>query len=143
MDDHGLTPGLERNPVTHARHRREVLWQITAPLAVGVVILLALAVLTTLATADQASVWADISLMWLIMPALIAAFIFMIILAGSVYITMWLIRELPLYFQQTHLWLLLFGEQVRRIGDKMVEPILRIQSFSSSIRTLDQQVRRK
>lgn len=143
MDNHGLTPGLERNPVTHTRHRREVLWQITVPLVVGIVILLALAVLTTMATADQASVWADISLMWLIMPALIAALVFMIFLAGSVYITVWLIRELPLYFRQIHLWLLLFGEQVRRVADMIVEPILRVQSFRSSIRTLNQQVRRK
>jgi hypothetical protein len=31
-------PPRERNPITHARHRKEVFWQIALPVAIGVVI---------------------------------------------------------------------------------------------------------
>ena len=137
-------PVLERNPVTHQRHRREVFWQITVPLLVVILLLLALAILVVFqATAVQKSVWADISLMWLIVPALFMAIILMIIFGASAYLCILLIGELPIYFRQAHVWLEYIGYQIAQISDKAVAPVLRIQSFNASMSQLGRQFLRK
>ena len=62
----------ERNPVTHQKHRQEVLRQITLPLLLGLAVLLTLAILVVITGfqgGEQVSIWADISTVWLIMPA--------------------------------------------------------------------------
>lgn len=144
MNDHRPGPVMERNPVTHARHRREVLWQITIPVAVGALILLALAVLAAFrATTDQASVWADISLMWMIIPAFIAMLIFFVLLAASIYLVVRLIGVLPGYFLVAHGWLLLAGDRLRQAEGKMVEPVLRAQSFIARMDALKRQARKE
>jgi len=143
MNQPAPLPPKERNPITHARHRKEVLWQIALPVAIGVVICLALAFLTTQMTNDQASTWADISVIWLIIPALAASMILAILMTGAIYAVTKLIQVLPFFFYQAHRWLLAFGVQVNRIGNKAVEPVLRAHSFSASVRKLGGQVKRK
>jgi hypothetical protein len=135
---------MERNPVTHARHRREVLWQITVPVTVGVLILLALAALATFQTnTEQASIWADISLMWMIVPTLIAALIFFVFLAASIYLVVRLIGVLPGYLFMAHGWLLLAGDRLRQAEGKIVEPVLRGQSFMARLDELKRQARKE
>jgi hypothetical protein len=110
---------------------------------IGVVICLALAFLVTQMTNDQASTWADISVIWLIIPALAVSIILAIIMGGAIYAVTWLIQELPFFFHQAHQWLLALGVQVDRISNKAVEPVLRVHSFSASMRKLGGQVKRK
>ena len=50
MNGNPPPPVSARNPVTAERHRREVLWQITVPLAAGVVLVLAIGALATFST---------------------------------------------------------------------------------------------
>ena len=63
----------ERNPKTHAAHRKEVGWQITLPLIIGC-LLLALLMTGVIWSAAGANPelrrWADISLVWTLLPAL-------------------------------------------------------------------------
>ncbi len=130
MNNHKPSPVMERNPVTHARHRREVIWQITIPVVVGILILLVLAFLAAFQTdMDQASVWADISLMWMIVPAFVATLIFFVFLAASIYLVVRLIGVLPGYLFMAYGWLLLMGDRLRQAEGKMVEPFMRTQSF--------------
>ena len=144
MEINKPAPIVERNPITHERHRREVFWQITVPVILVVISLLVLAGLVVFqTTALQTSVLADISLMWLIVPALFIALILMLFLGGSVYLSVWLIRELPIYFRQAHMWLLYLGTHVDSIGNQSVKPIIRLQSFNASMRSLGRQFRRK
>jgi heme/copper-type cytochrome/quinol oxidase subunit 2 len=63
----------ERNPVTYERHRKEVMWQILAPVIIGAVIILALAILAATRTDAQVSKGADVSVIWMITPMLIVA----------------------------------------------------------------------
>jgi hypothetical protein len=135
---------MERNPVTQTRHRREVLWQITIPVVVGALVLLLLAFLAAFQTSmDQASIWADISLIWMIVPALIAVLIFFLFLAASIYLAVRLIGVLPGYFFMAHGWLLLAGDRLRQAEGKMVEPVLRARSFTARLEMLKRQARKE
>src|SRR4030067_653884 len=82
-------PFRERNPITHQIHKREVFWQITIPVVIGAVIVLAIASMVILATATgsgNVSDWADASLILMILPTMLMVFILMLILAGPVYL---------------------------------------------------------
>ncbi len=133
----------QRNPTTHLKHRREVLWQITIPLSVGVLVILAMAILAGSSTASQASHWADISLIWLITPTLLFTLITLTILIALIYGLVRLILVLPFYTYRLLNWLIVFGLRVKQLGNKAVEPILRGQAFGSSLRTLGRNIRRQ
>jgi len=143
MEQPAPLPPKERNQITYARHRKEVIWQIILPVLVGLVICLVLSLLVTRMTNDKASTWADISTIWLIIPAIVGSLILTIIMAAAIYATYWLIRELPFYSFRAYSWLRMLNTQVNRVGDKVVEPFLRGHSFSASVRKLGSQVRRK
>jgi cell division protein FtsW (lipid II flippase) len=144
MNEYKPAPPRERNPYTHQRHRREVLWQISVPFGVCALILLILAILVVLqTTVDQTSVWADISLMWMIIPAFIITLIFFVFLAASIYLVVRIIGILPYYFLRAYQWLVLVGGRMRQIEDRLLEPFLRIQSAVASLQELDHQMRKK
>jgi hypothetical protein len=119
----------ERNPVTYQSHRKQVLWQITIPLVIGAVIILILAVLVTTGSPQTASLWADISLVWLIIPVMIVSLILLVLLAGLAYAVIWLVRTIPGYAMQAQNFMIMIASQVEKLGNVIVEPILRLNAF--------------
>jgi hypothetical protein len=143
MPNKDYDPILPRNPITRQRHHREVFWQITLPIIIVSLILLVLAVLTVGLSAESASTWADISLIYMIVPALLMSLLAMIILAGGIYLTVWLIRMRPFYFFKGHNWFLLVNLRVGRVGDSLAEPFLRVRAWKAGAGALGRQIRRR
>ena len=134
MSDYRPSSLPERNPVTHRAHRREVLIQITIPFAIGLVIFLAVSVLVTFGQTDSVSRWGDASLIWLIVPQLFVCLIFLILMGALAFGVIWLIRTLPRYTRQLQDFFNLIGLRTRKITDAIVEPMLRVHSFSAKLR---------
>ena len=131
-----------RNPITYEKHRREVFWQITVPVMVGVAILVFAAVAIVVgANAVQISKMADISLIYLIIPTMIITILFIAINAAFVYALIRLIQVLPLYSRQAQDFLIVVRIRVRQVSDKVVSPILGIKSFNASARQLGRSLR--
>lgn len=126
----------ERNPVTHRIHELEVFWQITIPLILGVLIVVALAVAVSLGSTQEISRWSEISIIWLIIPVLFVSLIFLVILAGLVYGVTWVLRNLPPYTRLAQDAVARVGESVVKVADKTVEPVLRIHMFFAGWRAL-------
>ena len=126
----------ERNPATHQSHRRQVFWQITAPFVVGILIILTLAVLSALSGDASISRWADISLIWLIIPSMLAALVILVLLAGVTYGVIWLIGTIPRYSRQAQDILVTIESKVKQVSDAVVEPVLRVESFKASLHAL-------
>lgn len=107
---------------------------------IGVVILCALSVFVAVVAfrgnAGQISQWADISVIWLILPALIAALIFLALLAGLTFLATWLLSNLPPYARIAQDTAARFRAAVRRGSDKAVEPILRARGLAAAWRAL-------
>jgi hypothetical protein len=143
MPSRDYDPLLPRNPITHQRHRREVFWQISLPFVITCLIVLVLAVLATGLSAESASTWADISLIYMIIPALLFSLLAMVILAAGVYLSLRLLRILPFYFFRGHNWFLLVNLRVGRFSDSLVEPFLRVRAWKAGASTLGRQVRRR
>lgn len=150
MDMH---PPAPRNPATHQKHRREVFWQVTLPLALGGGLLLATAALTVwggVSGRADVSLWADISLIWLILPWLLFTLIFVIILAGLVYAVTMMLKGLPPLAYRVQRGFQRAGVLVRSYSDRLVEPILKVNSagaragaFKRSLGDIARQVRRR
>jgi hypothetical protein len=79
----------------------------------------------------------------MIIPALLFAFLTMIILAGLIYLTIRLIQLLPFYFFKGHNWFLLVNLRVGHIGDSLTEPFLRLRAWKAGAGELGRQIRRK
>jgi hypothetical protein len=135
---------LQRNPVTHQHHRRDVLRQVTIPLIAGTVVILTLSILVVWgsATGEHAR-WAGISLIWLIMPTLLFAFIILALLVGLIYLVTIMFIRLPLFARKVQDFFLLIKYQIAQLDNKMVDPFLRFHSFKASMRTLGRNLRPK
>jgi hypothetical protein len=127
----------ERNPKTHAEHRREVFWQITLPLVIGILLLLAaLAAIIFSAAQPITDVgrWADVSLMWIILPSLFFALIILVILIGLVYGISRLLSIIPRYAYIIQRYFEQGRGKVSQLTNLMAEPVLKINSFWAAAR---------
>ncbi len=133
----------ERNPVTYQQHRQDVFWQITIPMLIVLALALVLVILALSGTFVQQSQWADISIIWLIIPSMLIGLVFFIVVAGLIYLVTILLGRLPPYARLAQDWLLVARFKVGEVGDKLVEPFLRIEEAKVSWQTLVGRMRRK
>ena len=126
-----------RNPKTHAEHRREVFWQITFPLLLGILLILAavgVIVYLTVQPVTDVGRWADVSLIWLILPSLFLALILLVILIGFIVLVSYLLRLIPPYALMVQLYIEQFKGKLSQIFNLSVEPILKIQTLWAAMR---------
>jgi hypothetical protein len=121
-----------RNPETYLRHRREVLWQITLPLGIALVIVVGLAAFIAFGVGmgDQSQL-ADIALIQLIIPVMFFSLISLALLGASVYGLFRLLGILPYYFLRAQIFFMRVQLFVMRGSDKVVEPVLRAHAISA------------
>ena len=126
-----------RNPKTHAEHRREVFWQITFPLLLGILLILAavgVIVYLTVQPITDVGRWADVSLIWLILPSLFLAFLMLAILIGFIVLVSYLLRLIPPYALIVQLYVEQFKGKLSQIFNLSVEPIFKIQTLWAAMR---------
>ena len=136
-------PVKNRNPYTLRRHRKEVFWQIALPMILGMVVLLILTLLTTQLSFGEASFWASISEIWLILPLMLVGFVTLATLVGGIYLSQKIIRVLPFYSFQLHKHLLNARTYITRMTDRSVEPALRLSTLNAAVKTAKRQISRK
>ncbi|MBN2145855.1 MAG: hypothetical protein JW726_00645 [Anaerolineales bacterium] len=124
----------ERNPVTHAAHRREVLWQVTVPLAIGCLLLVAGVVGVILAAVganQDISRWSDVSMIWLFLPVLPVALFILIIVIGLAYGVTAILGVLPGYARLVQDYFILFEMKVKVFAASIVEPVLKVRAWQA------------
>lgn len=137
MDNQNRLFRLERNPKTHAEHKGEVFWQITIPLLGGILVILAavgVIIFSAIQPMTDVERWADVSLMWLILPSLFFALLFFILLAGLIYATSYLMRVIPHFTLVIQLYFEKARGKISQLANLGVEPILRISAIWAAIR---------
>ncbi len=129
----------ERNPATRAAHQRQVLWQITAPFVAGMLVILALVVLTIMSAFGGGAVvsrWADISLIWLILPNLVFALILTLLVAALIYGLVKLIGVLPEVTFDIQEFLAIMQARIKAIADSLARPVIQVGGFWAAVRAL-------
>jgi uncharacterized membrane protein len=130
---------IERNPQTHAEHKKETFWQIILPLLIGLLLVLLVVIgviFSAVQPVSEVSRYADVALIWMILPALFFALLAMIILAGFVYLVTMLLHILPRYAAIALLYLNMGKDKVHEYSNAIVEPIIKMRSSWASVRWL-------
>ena len=126
-----------------ARHQRQAVWQIWVPLGFGAAVILGLAVLAAI-SASQGSPelvrWSNVSLIFLIIPVVMSALIFVLLFAGMIYLMARLLHFLPPYTQLGQAYAHYISVLVRVWSDRAASPFLAIGSAWAGFQTLRRRI---
>jgi hypothetical protein len=134
---------IERNQISRQKHSSEVLWQIMLPLVICVVVLLVISVLAIGLGPLDARQWGSISLIWLILPAMLAVLITFLLLVAGIFASVKIIQMIPGAAFRLQKALNQLGTMTRMTSDRATEPFIRLHSISAAIGSLKHQVVRK
>jgi hypothetical protein len=130
-------PIVERNPITHAKHRREAFWQIIFPMLIGIILVVTVVVVIifsgTTSTSDL-SRWADVSLIWLILPSLFVALIFLTILIAFTYLISVILKMTPRYARIIQIYFEMGKYRVSHITSQITAPFIKTRSMWAVVR---------
>ena len=118
-----------------ADHRKQILWQIWVPLGGVALVILALAVLASVSTAQGSELptrWSQISTIFLIIPLLGLGLVILLLVSALAYGVIRLIPILPVYSKKARMFLNMVSQQVRLRSDQAVAPILTVKSTAAS-----------
>lgn len=119
------------------RHRKQKFWQIVLPFFLATAFVAAGAALAAFGGgAGQARLWADISLIWLALPALFFALFFLAILIGLIYLLARLSRGVPPVTARVQFFSRRLAHGTRQVADKAVQPLVWLGQVGAMLRTL-------
>jgi hypothetical protein len=121
---------------SYRRHRKQLTGQIILPVALAVLLFIALIVLVNIATfRDSGDVgrWAAISTMWIAMPVCAMGFVFLLLLGGIVYLMGRLLGIAPTYTGRAQDFVHKLAIRIRRVADAVVKPVITVSSVGASI----------
>ncbi len=123
--------------LSYQSHRKQVWQQILLPILLTVLILIAVIVLTSVATfRDNGEVgrWAAMSTIWILLPVLVAGFVFLIILVVLIYLMLRLTKLIPLYSYQAQRIFYRIEGGAKRISKMAHKPVLLLQELGAFIK---------
>ena len=127
----------EKTP-TLRQHERQFTWQILIPILLVVIIGLVVGGLTIWATFSKqvdSRMWADISLIWLLVPMLFMALFLAIVLAAVVYGLARLTKATPRLTTRAQELVESGAAGVRRIADGTTQPIVWVEQAVTVVRS--------
>jgi FtsH-binding integral membrane protein len=139
MNAHNTNPP-ERNAQVHAEHKREVSQQIYLPVIIGLLIILA-GVIAIIIYGVQAGSnlrrWADVSLIWVIIPAMFIGVVMMVVVIGALYGITRVLGILPGYSKIVQGYFQQADIKVAQVTNGIVEPILKVRSSWAVVKRRD------
>lgn len=121
-------------PPTVRAHRRQFFWQIILPVALVAALTVAAGVAASLGGADRTRLWADVAVIWLLLPVMVLGLILLLALIGLIWLLGRARVELPRLTGRVRL----FADRARdgavRLADQAAEPVLRTGSLLAALR---------
>jgi hypothetical protein len=126
---------------SYTRHQKQRFWQIIAPVGFGVLlilIILGLVISTAVGTggAESVSQWADTSVIWLALPALLFALVLAVILFMMVWLLARLLKILPQYTMAAQYYAGVISDFIHTGADKLVAPIIAVKGYGATVSAL-------
>ncbi len=128
-------PPSKKTP-SYRLHRRQFIGQILVPVLIAIALIVAAAVFAAIGGGDQASLWADISVIWLLIPMFFFALVFLVILLASIYALATLLKVTPTYTHKTQVLTRRVARKIRQGADAAVRPIFFVEGVAASLRAL-------
>ena len=124
---------------SYKRYRKQLISQIILPMVLTTLLFVGMIVLISVATfRDGGDVgrWAAISTIWIVVPLIIAALIFIVLLTGMVYLLKRLLQITPTYTGQFQDFIYKIAVYIKRASDATVKPIFLVDGIGASIKRL-------
>ncbi len=117
-------------------HQRQFAWQILVPFLVMTVLVIAGAVLIVSGGAPRSGVWTDVSVIWLIAPALFFALAFLVLVVTTIYGMAKLLQVMPHYTGKAQSIFALLSARTRKVADGATKPFVWIRQAGAVIKSL-------
>ena len=124
---------------SYKRYRKQLISQIILPMVLTTLLFVGMIMLISVATfRDGGDVgrWAAISTIWIVVPLMIAALIFIVLLTGVVYLLKRLIQITPTYTGQLQDFIYKIAVYIKRASDATVKPVFFLDGIGASIKRL-------
>ncbi len=122
------------------KHRRQTFWQVLFPVILASLLLVALAVLAMVTTSgagnDLDTHWANVSLIWILLPTIFGSLIWLAILGGLIFGMVKLLGVLPNAFAIIQHALMRASQIVTNVSDKVSAPVIKTKGFWAGARRL-------
>lgn len=128
--DKNFVPRPERE--SYLKHRRDYQLKILLPISLATLIVVALATSVGVAaggSSPEVSLWADISLIWLIIPFMFLALVILALTIALVYGLGRLLKIGPHYTGLVQTYALWLQAEVIIWTDKIIQPVLAIRTW--------------
>ena len=124
---------------SYKRYRRQLVTQIILPMVLTTLLFIGMIVLISVATfRDGGDVgrWAAISTIWIAVPTMIAALIFIVLLTGLVYLLKRLINITPVYTGRLQDFIHKIAIHIKHAADATVKTVFFLDGIGASIKRL-------
>jgi hypothetical protein len=125
----------EDRPTIRA-HKRQVAWQILVPFLVMTGLITAGAVLVTTGGAARISTWADVSVIWLLIPAFLIAFVFLAVLVTIVYGMAKMLQIIPRYTWKAQGIFSRISNGTRLVADGTTKPFFWFKEAGAVVKSI-------
>jgi len=125
------------NHPSYKNHQRQFWLQIFLPMLIAVLLIIAVAVWTGIATFGQGGDsprWAAISTIWLVIPVLFFSFVVLAILIGLIYLLARTLNVIPSYMAKAQYSVNRGTSEAKRFSDMATQPVLFIEGIRASIK---------
>jgi uncharacterized membrane protein len=134
-----MKPQLPGNHLSYQNHRRQFWTQVFLPMILAVLLIVALAVIASLAAfggSGDAPRWAAISTIWLVIPVMFFGLLFLIVLAGLVYLLARTLQIIPPYSSKAQYYVNHGASEAKRFSDLATQPVLFIEEIKASVKAI-------
>ena len=128
-----------RKTASYQAYKRDFLWQILVPIIIAFILVIAASVAVAVGSNASVSRWADISTIWILIPVMISAFIFLVILGAVIYGMAKLLDITPIYTQKLTGLIYFVEQKIKDVADASTKPIFFVGELAASIKSIFQQ----
>ncbi len=128
---------LPESHLSHRNHRRQLWLQILLPFLITVVLVIAAAVLASLAAFSESGDsprWAAISTIWLVIPWMGFGLLLLTLLTALVYLLARALQIIPSYSAKAQYYVRRAAGQIQRASDLAVQPVLFLEGMTASVK---------
>jgi predicted membrane protein len=125
----------EDRPTVRA-HKRQFAWQILAPFLLMTMLVIAGALLVTTGGTARTSVWADVSMIWLMIPALLFAFALLVVIITIIYGMIKILPIIPHYTGKAQDIFNRIANGTRKVADGTTKPFIWYKQAGAVIKSI-------
>ena len=130
------------NHPSYQNHRRQFWIQIFLPMILVVLLVITVAVITSMAAFGpngRSPIWAAISTIWLVIPVMFFGLIFLALLGGLVYLLARALQILPPYTSKAQYYVNRGASEAKRFSDMATQPVLFLEELKASLKAIFRQ----